>query len=229
MSARATYLEWRRQAAIGCVFARWLATRPNEFGQKIVELPSNGPPARIARTIAKRIDRYVADPSISAAALLLPNLTRLEVLARVALALRDHPGWRVNTTALQNSRAGELVAIHIVREIPFDRETCPSEALVLGPFQQFPPTRFAPVTAIEIFVGQPMPRDPKTHEPTAKANLAHMDLSNTDLEPSHIDVMWRKSQVGRLNSLGGIDDSRAKAKVSFVIPMSLARRLGCAP
>lgn len=229
MSARAEYLGWRRQAAIGCVFARWLSGRPSDVGQKIVEIPSDGPPERIARTIARRVEKYVADPEISAAAFVLPRLTRLDRLTKMALALRDHPHWEVTTFALPPCAAGDLVAFHIVRQIPFKRKTCPSEALVLGTFRGFPATRLAPVTAFEIFVGPPLDRDPKTHEPTVKANFAHMDLRQTDLDDKTIDAMWSSSKVGRLKSLGGIDDVRAKAKVAFVISRALARRLRCEP
>lgn len=145
------------------------------------------------------------------------------------MELRAHPKWSVVTTTLQNSVAGDLVAVHVARHIPFANATCPSEILALGPFQEFPATRLAPVTALEVFVGPPMSHDPKTHKPTEKANLAHMDLSKIDLPVGAIDKMWETSKIGRLKSLGDIDDSRAKAKVSFVIPSALARQLDCAP
>ena len=85
--------------------------------------------------------------------------------------------------------------------------------------------------ALEIYVGEPMTHDPKTHEPSTKANLAHMALG-PDLDDSTIDAMWEASKAARLKSLGltgGLEDNRAKAKVSFVIPASLAQQLACAP
>ena len=85
------------------------------------------------------------------------------------------------------------------------------------------------MTALEMFVGEPMPQDPKTHSPTTKTNLAHMDLSSLDLPVRTIDALWLKSQEGRLASLGGNEDPRAKAKVTFVIPVDIARSLGCEP
>jgi hypothetical protein len=169
----------------------------------------------------------VDDKTVAAGVLLFPELVTLDGLAKMAMALGERPKWTVTTTVLQNSKAGEMVAVHIVREIPFGAGICPSEALVLGPFPEFPPTRRAPVTALEIYVGEPRPNDPKTGNPTVKANLAHMKLN---LETRDMfDRMWIGSVTGRLRELGGEEDSRAKAKISFVIPASLAQELGCAP
>jgi hypothetical protein len=229
MSARSEYLKWRHGPVVGCVFARLIAISPANFEQKVEEIPSKGTPVQIAATIARRIDRFVPDKAVSAVALLMPDITTLEKLTRVGIALRTHPGWLVSFSTLQNSRAGDLVAIHIVRGIPFGDTVCPSEALVLGPFPVFPPTRRSPVLALEVYVGEPMPQDPKTHEPTTKANLAHMDLSQgADLDQPQIEMMWQATVAARLKSLG-VEDSRAKAKVSFVIPASLAQQLGCTP
>ena len=226
MSLRATYLDWRQQRPVGCVFARYMARNPTRFGQKIEEIRIEAA-TRLARAVAARVDKLVADPAISAATILLPRIDTLEALLELALALGAFPKWTVTTTMVQPPPPGDLVAVRIVREIPFGEETRPSEALVLGPFDVFPATRRAPVTAIEIFVGEPMANDPKTRQPTAKANLAHVDLG-PDLTQEVFDSMWDRSIKGRAESLGG-DDNRAKAKVSFVIPGSLARSSGCAP
>lgn len=229
MSAKSEYLDWRKQSAVGCVFARLMATRPNGFGQRIEVISARGNPVRVAASIAKRVDLLLADKKASIATLLLPDITTLAKLASVALELRAHPHWHVTTTALRGAPIANLVAVHVTRDIPFENTACPSEALMMGPFQEFPPTRRAPITALELFVGPPLPRDPKTHKPTTKANLAHADLTDTELDSAQIDVMWESSRVARLKSLGGREDDRAKAKVSFVIPAVLARRLGCEP
>jgi len=52
MSARADYLQWRRGAAVSCKFARLIALRPGDYGQKIEEIPSRGTPMQVAATIA---------------------------------------------------------------------------------------------------------------------------------------------------------------------------------
>lgn len=233
MSAKAEYLEWRRGLPVGCVFARLMSKRPANFGQVVEEI-RGAAPANVAAVIAARVDEFVADEAVVAAAFVLPEITTLRALTEMALALRAHPKWLVRTSRLEPPPNSDLVAVAILRELPLDDESRLSEALVLGEFEVFPPTRRAPVTALELFVGVPLRQDPKTHQPINRVNLAHIDLLdadtiNVDLAPPAIDSMWAKSKEGRLRSLGGVEDNRAKARVSFVIPASLAHELECAP
>lgn len=100
---------------------------------------------------------------------------------------------------------------------------------MLGDFACFPNTRRAPVTAMELFVGEPLGYDPKTRVPgpVTRANLAHLEVYFAT-EGARLKA-WDDSAAGRTQSLGGIDDPRAKARVTFVIPMDMADALGCAP
>jgi len=234
MSAASEYLKWRRQAAVGCVFARLMSSRPADFGQRVEEVAPGQTPSQLAAMIAARIEHLAADPMVTAVTLVFPGVDDLRHLTQIALALRDQPRWAVKISTLQPPPVMDMVTVSITRELAFGDGYRPSEALVLGPFQEFPSTRRAPVTALEIFVGEPLPQDPKTHEPTTRANLAHMDLMdrdivNRDLTQAQMDGMWERSVAGRRQSLGDHEDRRAKAKVSFVIPRSLARELGCEP
>jgi len=211
---------------VGCLFARLIARRPQDYTQTIQIVSGAGTPKRVSGNIARRFTRLVADKNVTAGALLLPEVKTLQSLTEITLQLSAQPGWTVSTSTLTNYPAQELVAVHIVRAIPFGTTECPSEALVLGPFDEFPKTRRSPVTAIEMYVGEPLTHDPKTGVPTTKANLAHISLP-VDTQPMR-DKLWKGSILGRLKSLGG-EDSRAKAKVSFVIPKKMATDLGCAP
>lgn len=226
MTAESEYLAWRKKPPVGCVFARLLSARPKDFAVHVDTVPTGRSPDRIAADIEQRVAGLVATPATSSATLLFPGLTSLEGATRIMLALGGLPGWSVTTTLLQPPPAMDLACVHISRQIPFGNATCASEALLLGPFRHFPPTRRAPIVALEIFVGEPMTHDPKTGAPTVKSNLAHIKMelpSNNAFE-----TMWSKSIEGRMKSLGG-DDNRAKAKVAFVIPLAMARRLRCEP
>ena len=216
-----------RQPAVGWMFARFMSVRWEEFGQHVEEIKSSSTPKRIAAAIARRIAALVADSSVLAATLVLPGIVTIESLLAVALELGRHPGWTVTTSKVVPPPAGNFVAVQLVREIPFGAGVCPSEALVLGPFCVFPPTRKAPVTALEIFVGDPGPKIEKTGGPTTKANLANVNLG-VELSRKQIDNMMERSVKGRRESLGG-DDNRAKARVSFAVRTTLARKFGCAP
>lgn len=189
-------------------------------------MPKANTPSRVANKVAKIVEDLVADQSAAAATLVFPHITTLEHTAQVMLALNSEPQWSVTTTTVQEPPPGGFIAFHVVREIPFEAQSCPSEALVFGNFREFPPTRRAPVTVLELFVGEPRPRGPLDDAPTTKGNLAHIELHL----PTHemFLQMWERSKLGRTASLGG-QDNRAKAKVSFVVTPALANSLGCAP
>jgi len=225
MSPEKKYLKWRQGPRVGCLFARLIAVKPDRYGQRIVRVSSTGAPAVVAKRIATAVSGIMADKDATAALLLFPELRSLERTARIMLALGAEPDWTVTPMAVP-SPPKKFVALNITRAINFGKETCPSEALVLGNFPKFPPTRRAPVTALEVFTGEPRPFGPLDDVATLKANLAHMPLHL----PSHdmFLTMWRGSIDGRARQLGGTDN-RAKAKASLVITSALAKRLGCTP
>jgi hypothetical protein len=229
MSIEQDYLRWRLGAGVGCFFARSITARgPAKYRQKVEVITGMVSAVALASEIADIVGNAVADKAVAASTLVIPALDTLPKLVDTSLALGDLQHWRVSRSLLQQTPGGDMVAFHITRMIPFDSVECPSEALVLGPFPCFPTTRKAPVTAMEIFVGEPMPHDPKLGpgHPTTKANVAHMDMNT---QPEFWDIMWKKSVEGREKSLGTKNDDRAKAKVAFTIPVTLAKQLGCEP
>jgi len=221
------YRDWKRKRAdVGCVFARYMALKPERFGQREA-IVRGADPVTVARAVAARIATFVADPEVAAATLVLSEVDDLATVAKVALALGAEPEWTVRRTVLQDTPIGDVVAFNVVRNILVQGGgTCPSEALVLGPFRTFPKTRRAPVTALEMFVGAG-PATQRDGKPTLKAHLA--DVMIDGLTPGVFDRMWERTRSERLRSLGGIDDPRAKAKVSFVISMAVATSIGCLP
>lgn len=227
------YQQWRRRnPAIGCRFASIIAIAPPRYGQIFEIVPTAATPARIAENIANRVTELLENKRVSAAGLLFPCLTTLEDTARVMLALKEQPKWGVTPTVIQNDVAGDMVAVRIVREIPFGKKACDSESLVLGDFAEFPPTRRSPITAMELFVGEPLKNDPKSGKPTTQANLAHI-IDRDAYGHKPYDTVWENTREGRRASLGlsdaRRDDNRAKARVTFVMPFPLARRLECLP
>lgn len=212
---------------MGCRFARVITIAPSRYGQVFEVVPAGATSARTAENLANRVTELVADKDVSAAAMLFPFLTSLEETAKVMLALQGLPKWKVTHSVIDNEVVGKMIALRVVREIPFGKKACESESLVLGNFPEFPPTRRSPVTAMEIFVGEPLENDPKTEKPTTQANLAH--IINKDVYGHQaFKNVWHDSEEGRTASLGTKNDNRAKAKVTLVLPVPLARRLGCA-
>jgi hypothetical protein len=226
MSERAQYLEWKRSTTdMGCMFARMIAVRPEDYGQAVEVVSSSSDPLRVADRIEARIAQLVADPDVHAATLLMPGITTSEQLAKMATALQGRPLWSVTARPLAEFQEADLAAIAITRDIPTEGgEMIPSEALVLGTFPAFPKTRQAPITALEIFTGVPLDFDPKEVEKAAsKANLAHIRMP---ILKEHARArLWAMSQQGRLASLKG-EDPRAKAKVALVLPTADAKLAG---
>ena len=222
------YLQWKRQnAAVGCIFARLMAAKPAQFGQRL-EVLNGADPQQLATGIDGLTGQFIADSAVAALAILLPEVGQTATLVDIVLALQAYPGWRVTKTALPNTPGGPMIAFGLTRDVPLaGGGVVPSETLVLGTFDGFPATRRSPVPAIEIFVGVAPSIDPKTRAPTTKANLAHVNVQ--PIAQSVFDNMWEQSKAKRLSSLGGIDDARAKAKVAFVVPQALAVTRGWWP
>jgi len=220
------YREWKRiNFDVGCVFARLMATKPDEYGQR-AEVISGANPEAVASKIESMVTVFVSDPEVVAAAFVLPTIKSLPAVVRVALALGSKPNWTVSRSILQGTPKGDVVAFNLVRHVPMSATTCPSESLLLGPFKEFPNTRRAPVTALELFVGVP-PTHKHDGSPTTKVHLADVPIQFPTA--AAFDSMWESTKKARLRSLGGADDARAKAKVTFSIPMSVATKLGCVP
>lgn len=223
------YVEWKRMKNdVACGFARLMAANPNGFGQRLEEV-TNATAAAIAARVADRVTAAIADDSVDALTLVLPEITTPSTLVEIALDLKMRPGWAVEHWTLPSTPAGPLVAFGITHEVKLaSRATVPSEALVLGPFEAFPVTRAAPVAALELFVGTPPNIDPKTKSTPTKANLAHVNVT-PPLTQANFDRVWASTIRNRLAVLGGVDDVRARAKVAFVVRPAVAHALGCEP
>ena len=208
------------------MFARMIAFRPSDHRQVVEVVSSSGLPSRVASRIGGRIDQLLGDPRAVAAAMLCPGITTLEALLRTAVALSvAQPSWQLELEPLEQSPIGDALRVRLTCNLTTRAGgQIASEVLVFGNFAEFAATRRAPLTAFELYVGTPLDIDPKTKEPPTKANLAHLD---TGVSRTTFDKMWNATKASRLTSLAGIDDSRAKAKTSFVVPVSLARSCGC--
>lgn len=184
------------------MFARYLARQEANDRVKTEECGSPDP-GNIAAWIEAKISALAADPEIDIATLVFAKLKPKDLLP-LAEALSKQPGWTMSETTLTGTPAGDVRAFRITRNLG----ATPSEVLFFGPFMTYPPTRKAPVAAMELFVGTP--RSPE------RANLADARLS---LPGKAFENMWARSKQMRTASLGQPDD-RAKAKVSFVLAIA---------
>jgi hypothetical protein len=203
-----------------------MATRPNS-GQREAVVVGSDPPT-IDREVATQITTFVDDPQIFAAALVFPDVNDLPTLRKMAFALASEPLWTVTPRIISGTPIGDVVAFNVAREILMESGgTCPSESLVLGPFSEFPQHSESPRHGARDLRGNRAisPTDRGADPQGAPADVPVEGLPTR----ATFDWMWDRSKSERRRSLGGIDDPRAKAKVTFAIPMALAALIGCVP
>lgn len=222
------YRNWRRSMQMPCVFARFMTSPTGGDSQKYVELHGNAA-NNVAAEIEREMSAAVKEPELQALSILLPTLQTLELVVETTLELSKLPHWKVTRRWVELESKDRYVAFAVTRSIPAHSGLADSEILVMGQFDAFPVSRRAPFTAFEVYVGHAPGMDAKTRLPTTRANLANVQLRTIpNGSPLH-DTLWEKTKVERRTILGGIDDPRAKAKVSFVIPASLATKMQVEP
>ena len=219
MTPQKQYEHWKaKSSAVACRFARFIGRNPSRFGQVVKTLNAQASPKIIAAAIERVVSGQIATGETKALAIVLPKIETFDKLVAAMGALGELNHWSLETKAISHPDGANYIAFSLRRDIPTaNGGSMPSEVLVFGNFDHFPATRRAPYVAIEMYVGFPSDSDPKTGEPATKATLAHITMPAMTDET--LDNLWEQTRVARLESLGGIDDPRAKAKVSFVAPV----------
>lgn len=226
---REEYIDWKYyNQAVGCLFARHLAKKRDVDGFRVETIDASGSVERVAKKIEIAVADAIATPEVHSLTIVLPNLGSFGRWIEVSELLSAVAGWNLEDVAFSQEEKDK---------VPFDPDAfrykqltrllaradgalIPSEALFLGPFEFFPPTRRAPHCALELYVGTPRPTDAITNQPTERANLAHID-ARLPTETT-FKKMAANTKVLRRKSLGiseEQDDLRAKAKVSFAFPI----------
>lgn len=224
-SAKNEYLDWkRRDKAIACAFARLIALRPEDYGQKVELVGAKSSASRIAASIDARITKLLNNPEVSAATLLFDASITLERFAEALNSLALLDGWSISASVLDHDEISDIASLSLIKDIPYGQEFLPSEVLCFGPYNLMPNTRRSPYPALEMFVGVPLDRDPKSQAQVKKANLAHINMRLPT--PEVFQRTWDKTMKQRLVSLGNKEDCRAKAKVTLVVPKALAYDFG---
>lgn len=227
-SPKQKYVDWKRKNAdVGCLFARYLANKPEVDGFSIVEIQSGANARNLASSLNRIVSQAVADPKMMALTIVIPNMTDLEVIFSAALMLSEMDRWNCSYAPIEHASGDGLSSVQLTFDLEReDGELIPSEGLLLGPFTEFPNTRRAPVAAFEIYVGKPKTLDAVSKKPTDRANLAHID--SRPLTEEMANRMVANTVASRRKSLGladGEDDKRAKAKVSFVVPQQVVENM----
>ena len=214
----AVYLDWLRRPQVGCVFAQILARPIHRAGLRTVIVrgaSSDGDHSELATQIADLVEDSVNDPKNEALSVLLPEILDIETLARLVWELGKRSKWSFEKDRLWRKT---LVLIGLRVEIAAG---VLAEALGMGPFDIFPPTRQCPITTLEIRTkaeGATWRRILRVHR---AAHLAGIPVGHI-LTKAEIRVRF-KTFTPRLRKriLGGTNDLRAKARVTYSIPAAI--------
>lgn len=200
----------------GCLFARMLASRMQFVRRNWHVVRGNSEQA--AAQISEYTHAADHDLGISRLTILLPDHRTSTSFAELFAALAMQPSWRVVRIPSQ-SVAPEFAALglrYVLTDL-FDGKPIEAEWLGFGDFEPMPPTRRAPVPALEAFLDhtsvQLDPKDPQAAK--IRSHLAFLD--KPDLSPAKREIMMKRTGVFRLQALGGSDDARAKARVTATV------------
>ena len=211
----AVYRDWLARPQVGCVFAQLLA-RPTYRStvRTMVARGSSGigDPGEVASQIAGLVDESVADTSDEALSVLLPQILDIEALTRLVWELSKQPKWSIEKEKTWR-RTLKLIGLRV--------EIAPqvvAETLGMGPFDIFPTTRQCPVTTLEI----------RTKSRGAKKRSTRLGSHLADIPFGHIltNVAYKLRRnkytpALRKRILGGQEDSRAKASVTYSVPAAM--------
>ena len=218
----AVYLDWLNRPQVGCVFAQLLARPRNRSGMRTVVARGSsgeGDPSELAEQIAQLATESAKDPSTEALSVLMPQIVSLETLAQLVWELGTQPGWAVE---LEQTWRKATVRIGLRVEIAPDIF---AEALGMGPFEIFPPTRKCPMTTLEIRTKRIRAKRSQRSEKYLAAHLADIPTKRFLTPSKHGSLFKDFTPWLRKRILGGQEDMRAKAGVTYSIPAAIWRSL----
>ena len=214
----AVYLDWLRRPQVGCIFAQLLARPANRVGMRTVVArgcSDNDSPNELATQIDRLVDESVSRAVDEAVTVLLPEVLTFEVLARLVWELSRLPTWHIEI-----ERRWRRTVILIGLRVRIATSVY-AETLGMGPFTIFPPTRQCPVTTLEIRTKTKRARRSRLFRNRRAAHLA--DISVDDILTKDGFRYRFKTLTPRLKrrALGGENDKRAKARVTYSIPAAI--------
>ena len=215
----AVYLDWLLRPQVGCVFAQLLARPVHRTAMRTEVIRGTsglGGTKELASTIGHLVEESIEEASIESLSVLMPQVTSVEKLTQLVWELGHQDNWTIELESLWQRR---LVRIGLRVKIA---EGVLAETLGMGPFEILPATRRCPITTLEIRTkpkGAVKSPTPNKHR---AAHLAYIPIENRILKPAEYRIRSKKfTPALRKRILGKRGDSRAKAAVTYSVPVAI--------
>lgn len=214
----AVYLDWLRRPQVGCVFAQLLARPRNRAGMRTLVARGSsgaGDPAELAAQISQIVSECVRDDTIESLSVLMPQILEEYPLTQLVWELGALPGWDIE---IEQQWRQYLVLIGLRVEVA---DGVAAEILGMGPFRIFPPTRQCPITTLEI---RTKTKRAKRSHTSMERNAAHLaDIPTDDFlsRSKHRKLFTIFTPGLKKRILGGKDDDRARARVTYSLPAAM--------
>jgi hypothetical protein len=205
----ATQAHWHAEGHGACLFAADLSAERSSSGWHtfVASGGTSQPPTELAAAIASLCAQSVDDPDAELASFILPCLHDPVELARLLRALGSEPGWQlVEVSTEDDAELGELISLGLRLDLPFAHR---GEVLGFGDFPGQGNTRLAPFTELAVRTKEPAKPDRER-----RAVMAQIPLATDQMEAGN---RWHETERRRSERLGGAQNRRARARVSFTI------------
>lgn len=214
--------DWHKLGQQGCKFAQFLSLNPLEHGWliSVVNVSTQDPwEKEIIFNLNKQVSQSIRDSNTQALSLIFPLIKSHLDLINLINAFNKLSNWFIEPGD-QIEIPGKPPLINIGIRVALNSEGVLAEVLGFGPFDFFSETRQSPFTEI-VFVTKPKifpQRFEKMNSDPQKAYLADMPLR---METKVGEKMWAGTFAHKKKILANFDDPRAKARVTFSVPLSL--------
>ena len=219
------FFAWVRTGQLGCLFAVKLAQKPREnLWMPVVILSALEQGKSLGKLINDSLDS--AAESHEAAVVIFPDIITASQIVDLINILCDCDSGRWYRTDdgidPDPTKASSLVGLRWV--LPSGESV--NYALGFASIDTMSFTRHSPFTAIFLRIRDEK-RTPK-HKEDGKVQVHLADLDSTYTPQSVHDMVWKKTEEYRARLVEKEKSYRAKAKVTFALPLDEAKRL-CKP
>lgn len=208
--------DWHRRGQNGCHFARMMnaARSQHRWRSVVLRTPT-------ADSVAAEFGQACSDADCWILSLVMPMLSEATSLRDLMRAMGGHPEWELEVDPATSPDSGFEGVTLSLRALVGDsgKSALP---IGFGPFGFLPATRRAPFTEVIMGTEPKWPEVVEQHPELATApNEVHLADVLVALDHSEMDNMIDLTRQLRAFVLGAAKDPRARAHVTFSLPIDV--------